>query len=458
MSIDRIRFSLLMALAMLAATCLGAATASAAELNMSAPDIHISGEAYSLSAVQITEKTIGSIKGGQLITITLPEGLAYLTNPVKASVAGKAAYFNIPVQVEPGPGKAPVLNGLQSGDIAVDTGSNAQTLVLKVLKRSYSANPAVINLLFSSRLTHKDPRYGSIIDGDSHVSVTAPGAGFQLVILADSDLEILDVHKLPAGTFVSALSYPKVKTGVQKLGGFRIMENIEGALRPDGTTGAGAITLTLPKGIKWEALEASPAGGFSSISRVSIDTDSAGRSRASFTLPAASVSNAGLIDITPTVAIGAQAQPGDIQLSIGGTNANITPAGLIIGRYSNAGITGTLTGQTVIYAGSADAPLGTLVLRENAPGSLIEGRVLYVELPSGCQWVSLPRAVTTRGNCTLVSNGVLSGSNGRIAAYTVAASSSGGVESEIEFRNGSVSVPVGFPPGGFSISFGGTAF
>ena len=102
MSIDRIRFSLLMALAMLAATCLGAATASATELNMSAPDIHISGEAYSLSAVQITEKTIGSIKGGQLITITLPEGLAYLTNPAKASVAGKAAYFNIPA-LFPGP-------------------------------------------------------------------------------------------------------------------------------------------------------------------------------------------------------------------------------------------------------------------------------------------------------------------------------------------------------------------
>lgn len=445
----------------LAVMFFGFGIASAAELEISADDIHSSDNAYSLSALQITEKTAGSIKAGQLITIKLPEGLSYMTNPAKASTSGKSAYFNIPVQVEQGTGKAPVLNGLQPGDITVDSSSNDRALVLKVLRRSYSANPVVIDLLYSLRLTHYDSKYGSIIDGDSHVVVGTPTADYKLVIMANSDSEYLNAQKLPAGTIVSALNYSRVKTGVQKIGGFRIIENIEGALKPDGTIGAGTITMILPRGVKWEKIEASPAGGFSSISSISgmsIDSDPSGRSRASFTLQSASAGNAGIIDISATVTVDTTAQQGEIQVFIGGTNANITPASLVIGRYSNTGITGTLTGQTIIYAGCTDAPIGTLVLRENSPGSLIEGRVLYLELPSGCKWVSIPRAVTTSGSCTLTGNGILNGSNGRIIAYTVTASSSGGAESAIEFRNGSVSVPLGFPEGGFYISFGGTAF
>lgn len=451
----RIRVALLLVFTMLATLGQGMGMADAADVALTIPVLQVNDGIASFNAIQIMEKQIGDIQPGQMISITLPEDASYVTNPSHASSYGKSAYFNIPTQLEQGPGKALITNGLQPGDVAIDAGSTAQTLVLKVLKRSNLSHYAGINLSFSQKLTHRDPDLGLIIDGDSHIRVSGETAGFNIIIQNSSDAAMLEAYILPAGTFVNGLSCPKVKSGEQKLDIIRIVENVEGALIPDGMKGAGTVTLTLPKGYKWISVGLNPSGGFTSIGKVSINTDRYGRSIASFTITSASNGNAGIIDISPVVNIDDGAPQGNIVAAIGGTNAHITPANVAIGCVSSGGITCTSSGGSRIYAGCADALIGTLVLHENCPGSLIEGRALYLELPQGCRWVSVPVPVTIRGGCTLMSNGIIN--NGQIASYTVVSSSSG-IESVIEFRQGSVSVPPTFPTGDFNISFGGTAF
>lgn len=445
------RAALLLILALLATAFPGMNTAQATDIDI--PTVN-----KSVNAIQISENQVGDIQPGRLITVALPDGSSYVTNPSQASASGKAAYYNIPGYIEKAPGKELVLNGLQPGDVSIDSTSTEQTLVLKIVKRSFTANPAVINLCFASRLTHSDQHLGLIIDGDSHLSLPDDITDLKVNIRYDSAPEKIDVRILPAGTFAYPLSCPTVQPGEQKLGGLRIVENIEGALVPDGNEGAGTITLSLPKGIKWNKIEATPSGGFASISKVKFDTDPSGCSRASFTITLASVGNSGIIDILPFVNIDTSLPQGDIIAAIGGTNAHLTPASVLIGRLRSRGITCELAGQTTIYAGCTDARIGTLVLRESSPGSLVEGRVIYLELPAGCKWVAVPRTVTTRGSCTLTGNGIVNSSNGQIVSYTVTAPSTDGVESVIEFRNGSVSVPLGFPAGDFYISFGGISF
>lgn len=75
----------------------------------------------------------------------------------------------------------------------------------------------------------------------------------------------------------------------------------------------------------------------------------------------------------------------DIEVTVKG-NGGITEQTIVVGKYVDylVNITGSTT--TELIAGREDQTLGEFYIEEVAPGTLVEGRSILLELPSGVEW------------------------------------------------------------------------
>jgi hypothetical protein len=427
------KFALLLVLAMLASMFVGMGTASAATTNtpLTVPTLKAAVGVAAVPApgsIMIVESNIGSITAATYVTVTLPPGASFIGAPA----------FGVGLEVY----APPTYNGKTNriNNITV-LGSTSKSFTFNVDGFNANTDPAVIQLNFPN------------------VEITSGAADFEIDILDTSGSvssgKVINGHFAVGGTTSYALGAPSVSQGLSRnLGTLRIVENTAGALN----IGADSISLTLPAGMTWDAAAttlSSITGFGGTVTKGTNTFSSSGLSVLKLNIVAKSVGTAGIIDIAPVIDIDSTATAGDIVVSVGGTNAYITPATVVVGKYGEYGITASCANPTNIFAGRYDVKIGIPIMKENIPATLIQNRTLNLELPLGVVWRTAPTALTTTSGLNLGAATLTE--NDRVASFNVVAASAVPATATVEFRQGTISVPVDFPAGDLNLTFGGSA-
>ena len=109
-----------------------------------------------------------------------------------------------------------------------------------------------------------------------------------------------------------------------------------------------------------------------------------------------------------------------IKIKISG--ADMTAATIDVARYVDYGVTVEEGTSVDIIAGKGDQEVGTFLIKESAPGSLIEGRTIKVTLPSGAKWhdaTSGELEVMNNGDITITNPTDVSGSNDQTLVFEI---------------------------------------
>jgi hypothetical protein len=431
------KFALLLVFAMLVSMFIGMGTASAATTStpLTVPTLTANVGAAAVPApgsIMIVESNIGSITASTYVTVTLPAGSSFRAAPAYGAgleVYAPAAYN----------GKD---NRIAVGGITV-LGSTASSFTFNVNAFNANTNPAIIQLCFPN------------------VEISSGEADYKVNILDTSGSvssgDVLNGHFAVGGTTSYALGAPSVSLGLSRaLGTLRIVENTVGALN----TGADSISLTLPAGMTWVTgpgkTSVSSVTGFGNTVTIGTNTfSSSGLSVLKLNIVSKSTGTAGIIDLKPVIDIDSTAITGDITVSVGGINQYVTPATAVVGKLCDYGITASCANPTNIFAGRYDVKIGIPIMKENIPSTLIKDRTLNLELPLGCVWKTAPTALVTTSGLTL--SGATLTENNRVASYNVTNASSNPACATVEFRQGTISIPVDFPAGDLDITFAGTS-
>lgn len=234
-----------------------------------------------------------------------------------------------------------------------------------------------------------------------------------------------------------------------------ITENTPGTL---GDVTDTTITLKLPNGFYWTN------GG-----TITCDWGLAGRTIAApsasgrnnvITIPAGfnkSTDVPGRIIISgAAIAIDDNDKTGDISLNVDGNN--VTETDIVVAKYGEYGV--TLSEDTVkeVTAGKNEVKIGSFLIEEDIKGSLIGGRTVTLDLPSGVKWVKAPTVTAKKGADRFAGAGAskpnAATNSGRTLKYVVTTADQ--AASKLLFEKGEVYIEPGFE-GPIEIEVGGTA-
>lgn len=166
----------------------------------------------------------------------------------------------------------------------------------------------------------------------------------------------------------------------------RLKEDRAGALE-NGQT----YTLKLPKGLKWAntgSIKAEWGGNNNDFDITKEDDDRKLKLtyKGSGTSTAAYWTLSGLtVNVDDDVA-----KTGDVSVDIGGT-ATSSNSTLLIARYGTYGATITSADVPTVWAGRDDEDLAKITIKEDAPGTLVEGRTVKLTLSGNAKWNTVPK-------------------------------------------------------------------
>ncbi|OEH85478.1 hypothetical protein BHU72_05170 [Desulfuribacillus stibiiarsenatis] len=246
-------------------------------------------------------------------------------------------------------------------------------------------------------------------------SITGQKTEFFIYITADtSDLAAGDVvatitglsGQLPSGSVTVAnilgsgttditVSTPKFISGNNNEVIFTLTESIAGAL----DTKASSLKLTLPNGYTWSNTSASAViVGNQVVNALTSSSD--GRVLTVDTQKAGSPSKS-IIRLTANVNVNDNvAKHGDVIATVSGDN-KFNAAELTVAKYADFGVKTSVKDKKSIVAGQANKKIGTVVVEETAPASLVNGRTIYLTLPEGAKWNNAFSAAMYSGSNTL---------------------------------------------------------
>ncbi|MGI5822228.1 MAG: copper amine oxidase N-terminal domain-containing protein [Bacteroidales bacterium] len=205
------------------------------------------------------------------------------------------------------------------------------------------------------------------------------------------------------GTETIALETKTIGDGSDKeLGRIRITEAAIGSLSSNET-----ITLTLPNDYTWndamKSKESPPSdgyvnvvalGGFTNANIASVNIQEGDTKKLDIEFNANTATTRGIIEITPIVDVDSDADFGEIEIDVEGTQ-NVDDATVVVGKLADFGITLEAKDEDIkeVVAGQKDQKLTKIVIEENVAGSLISGRNIEIELPTGVKFFSTDGSV-----------------------------------------------------------------
>jgi len=226
----------------------------------------------------------------------------------------------------------------------------------------------------------------------------------------------------------------------------RIKEDVAGALKDKDDS----VILILPDGFEWDdSIEATTAldavwgdDNFPVTIRVDDDELAIDVEQGDTT----SVASAWEIDLGFEVIDESAIDEGDILCKVKG-KSNVAPKELKVGTFGDFGVEVTCEEPTEVFAGKIEQEVGTFVIKEIIPNSLIEGRSITLTLPSYAKWTQLgdPDYLTFKG---------VAGSEGNVLKYEIG--DCGSSAAEIEFEDFEVALDV-TAPGDLTVEIAGSA-
>ncbi|NSW83090.1 MAG: copper amine oxidase N-terminal domain-containing protein [Syntrophothermus sp.] len=163
-----------------------------------------------------------------------------------------------------------------------------------------------------------------------------------------------------------------------------------------------------------------------------------------------------IIDITADIVVDeTKANYGDVNVSISG-DSSVTPSSLTVARYSETGVEVTVENKTTVVAGKVKQEIGDIVISENAPESLVNGKTITITLPANAKWAELPDVDEERVGVDQANVRII-GTDGRTIRYTVNDTSDGETKGGVlRFKNATVNLAVN-ASGELKVDISGTA-
>ena len=349
------KLSLVLVLAMLMTMFAGLGTASAADMySVSSVQSVASGPNVRLGTIVVTATNLEANRQEGFV-VKLPQDFVITkigSTTVTTDVYGVLGISKIaditPSKVEP-----------SSASVDIDVFGTAQANRIKVI-----VTPAndIEELKFNVGLTVTVP---SGAPSDIYATIVKePGSLFAdgAVLVATTGAGAVEVMANDPVSFGSASTNVSISVRV----------NTDDAFK--------SLTLKLPAGFEWDGkptLVNPSVGSFNSN-----DLEDSGRT-AKF--EPAGVTK-GLWTVRGAIKVDeSRAKFGDVVVSLSGSN--VKPSSIIIGSYADYGIEVEASDVPTVLAGRTEVEIADIIIKELAAGSLVDGRSVYLTLPSGVRWV-----------------------------------------------------------------------
>jgi hypothetical protein len=180
-----------------------------------------------------------------------------------------------------------------------------------------------------------------------------------------------------------------------------LRENKAGAL----LSGAKSFTLKLPQGFAWDKNKTTFAtlGGLNEFTMTQADDRTLEFKRDSVNLPG----SIWLLEASDIIVDESVAKFGDVVVTIGGASA-ISPDSVTIGKYADYGVEVNIDDpETEVLAGRSEQYISDIEIKELIGDSLLPGRTIYMELPSGFRWMDGSWNKVVSGGIAIKSMGVV---------------------------------------------------
>lgn len=301
----------------------------------------------------------GNFAAGQRITINLPTGVTYVKDPIEASVAEAVYYVNS------------TDSGLTWEIIAA--ADNYLTVEASGDRGDGTDGEARVEFLFDV------PGYSKVdidgVTGDIKIEIDAHGTPITS--------EFITVARVVGGetttTISSVESIGLDSTG--KIGTIRIQENAAGVLKQNNDY----IELILPNKFKWQDSSIDVRDAGVSATKVSDSDDR----KLKIQVDGESSGQPGFITITGNIIVEDDAREGEVEVTVKGNE--VTEEDIVVAKIGDFGFTVETKGDIeTIIAGKTDQEVADIIIEQNVPNSWIDGRTVYLELPSWAEWVRTP--------------------------------------------------------------------
>ncbi len=379
------KISMLLILAMMMTLFVGVGTASAATDNvaLTIPEVGTSGSGVTLGTLKITESdaTVGSIDGGQQVTINLPKGVSYDTAPTTGSAIGN--YVDVAGLVPAGLTAAIVAGSSKSLTIGI-TGAHPGTANASL---SFLFNAAGV-----STVTLDGP------DEEIAVEIYAPNSGI-------TQGNVIVARSTSAGTTTTVMEEKTVAVGTNKtVGTIRIAET-----RSNGVKTGDSIKIVAPSDITIVSAAADISAANWTVASETVGQNGDGYSQWTIKVnPTAAGATPGFLNLVLKVDVDDRDFNGPIDFTVKGDN--VTTQKITVGKVADYNIEVEAKGDPkTVKAGFAGQGLQDLTIKENLAGSFVNNRDFVLELPSYAHWQTVPTITVEKGNGAFAADQTVAG-------------------------------------------------
>lgn len=234
-----------------------------------------------------------------------------------------------------------------------------------------------------------------------------------------------------------------------------IMENMKNTFKADET-----ITLKLPNGFVWNKDNTAVTGDWGlagyalAAGNANITANGRELQIKLANLPATRTDAARLVINGAVINIEDTGRTGDISVNVK-SSGDVTETDVVVAKYGDYKVLLSEDTTKELTAGKTGQKLGTFLIEEEIPESLIAGRTVVFELPAGVKWTGAPTITAKKGSNILGTATPVSGSKGRAIKYTVDTGSRSSLV-KLAIESGKVYVEPGFS-GPIEVEVSGTA-
>lgn len=364
-----------------------------------------------IGTLQITEDSAipSDFQEGESFVVTLPSGAEFIQNDPAGTTVVSGTYATDAANN--------ILSISLNGGAAIDQAaaaayvdasfSNKRTLNVRFVTGSglNTAGKTTLNLAFRVKFdgftgdlnANINPLDSGITGGDIMMGRVVGGG--------ETINEVLSVENIGDG-------------GTEKAGIIRITEGSAGNF-----TTTSYITLTLNDGFKW--VDAGPKktemvllGGLAGKTGVGYAKNVKGDEiKITFGAGFTPSTTRGIIELTPVIDVDSDADFGDVEVDVDGED--VTTGTLVVAKYADYGVKVEAASVEEVLAGKAEQELGKLVVEENIPGTLIDGRKVTIELPDWAKFDANPELSAKAGDTVFSGNATRDTENYSKATFTI---------------------------------------
>jgi len=392
---------------------------------VSVPNLTVNATAYqAIGAIRIIE-TGNAFATNNQIVISLPSGVSADTTSISLDFSGANG----------------LSNRWDATSVTANSASTSKQIILDVknVAADCSKEAQIVTVSMNCQITNS---------GD--VLMTVNDTGFVIT----QDTTVLVGKAGNPGTYLQGINKPTVGEGTQEIGKFNIWENSPGALVTNNN-----CWLVLQEGVTWSTCIAT--GNNCNVTVGPYNTTSKGYSYAQITVTTAntSTSTAAFITVGGTVTIDSTVENGPITVEIQNKTGNFTDGTIDVATKGDFSCTVTVADPPTINAGLEGEKIAEVTIKENIAGTLVDGRTINIELPSGYYFATpnLGTFTYNKGNVTCDTPTIVPKTGNRKISIGINNLIPGTTASEFVWKNAEIGIYPDANVGDITVDFSGSA-